>query len=246
MSTNKTPPKTREELALGVLNPKTGKRKGGYVNMYRAMRQWQEAIASGEKSEDDLIEAAFEYADRTIHKRGNPNDSEDVIALAEEDAEWRLEQEARYRAEYDWNDSNDESSLQQLLSLEHHVRVLDRELARATLSIKDRVELTKELRNFTTNHADLQKKLGIDKPGRESKSRTEDPMAELRKQINAGADYVRKLREEWAEVAPEVKSIEELIARAQHHSGLPQDWIRATLAAHSRLLGLDSTDVDTE
>lgn len=239
------PPKTRDELALGVLNPKTGKRRGGYVNMYRAQKQWQEALTSGDKSEEDLIEAAFEYADKIIDKRSGETGEQSEIALAAEDLEWRGDQEARYRIQYEWNDANDEASLQMLLDLEMHLRSLNRALLDVR-NIKDRVELTKELRNFAKDHVDIQKKLGVDRVSRENRRRDEDPMTALREQIKLGADYVRKLREEWSSVADEVVSIDELVARAQHHSGLPQDWIQATLRAHARLLGVDSTGVDAQ
>lgn len=231
-------PKTRDELALGVLNPKTGKRKGGYVNMYRAMKQWQEWLVSGEKSEDDLIEAAFEKADEVIERRSGDTGEQGVIAAAAEDIEWRAEQEARYKAEFDWNDANDESALQFILDLEVQMRALNRELAKAKISIGDRVELTKEMRNFAKDHAGLQKSLGIDRVSRENRKRGEDPMAELKRQITQGAAYVQQLRDEWVEVAPDIKTEEELVARMQHHSGLSQEWITASLDAHKRLIGV--------
>ena len=213
--------------------------------MYRAMRQWQEWLTTGEKTEDDLIEAAFEAADKQIAKR-NAKPGEDPQTYTAEDEEWRLEQEARYRKEFDWNEANDESALQMLLDLEQQLRALNREFSKASLNVGDRVELLKELRNIAKDHSALQKTYGIDRVSRENRSRTEDPMAALRSQITAGADYVRRLRGEWEAVAPTITSIEELVARAQHHSGLSQPWLLATLAAHRRLLGVDSTDVVVE
>lgn len=243
--TTKTP-KTRDELALGVLNPKTGKRKGGFINMYRVMPNYRDKLTSGELTEDELIEIAYEKADEFINKRSEQGSDGDRIAEAAADLDWRAEQEARYKAEYDWNDANDESALQMLLDLEVQMRALNRELTKAKLSIGDRVELTKEMRNFAKDHAGLQKALGIDRVSRENRRRDEDPMAALKEQIQLGAAYVQQLRDEWVEVAPEIITIDELIARAQHHSGLPQEWITAMLDAHRRLLGVDSTAVVAE
>ena len=231
------PKKSREDLALGVLNPKTGRRKGGFIEMYRAMRQWQDWLTSGEKDEDDLIEAAFAKADDFIAKR-DAAPGEDPTTDYQEDIEYRAAQEERYRSLYEWNEANDEAALQQLLDLEVQARATNREFARAHLPVKERVALLGELRNIAKDHSTLQQKLGIDRVTRDDRARKEDPMQALQEQIKLGAAKVRQLREEWAAMAPTILTIEELIARAQHHSGLPQEWIVDTLEAHKRLLGI--------
>lgn len=236
-----------DELALGRLNPKTGKRKGGFIGSVRAMKQNQESLAIGDINEDDLIEMAYRQAWNYL-KREAERKNETVDTADEEDAEYAIEQERRYREEYDWDESNanDDAGLVMLIELEVQSRRLKRELNKSGIAWKERTELLGELRNIAKDHAVLQKSLQIDRATRDNRSRTEDTMEALRTQIRLGADKVRQLREEWAEVAPECKTIEELVARAQHHSGMPAEWVLATLAAHRRLLGVDSTGVVVE
>lgn len=231
------PQKTREELALGVIDPKTGKRKGGFIVAQRKMKQNQEAMAAGLLSEDELVEKAFRAADAYIARRDAAGDGDDPFS--DDDADYRLEQKERYEELYEWNDANDRAALEQLLDLEVQSRAVNREFSRAHLNVKDRTSLLGELRNIAKDHAALQKALGIDRITRDSRARSEDPMQALREQIKLGADYVRQLREEWPSVAPTVKSMEELVALAQHHSGMPVEWVQATLAAHKRLLAVD-------
>lgn len=231
-------PKTREELALGVLNPKTNRRKGGYIEMYRSMRQWQEWLTSGEKGEDDLIEAAFAQADKMIARRDAGTSDPGRLADDIEDQEYRQAQEERYRSEYDWNSSNDEAELQRILDLEVQSRATNREFAKASLNIKDRTALLGELRNIAKDLASLQKGLGIDRPTRDTRRRTEDPMAALHTQIESGAAKMRELVDEWVERSHEAQTIEELRALAKHHLTLPLAVIDATLDAHRRILGV--------
>lgn len=230
--------KTREELAIGVLNLKTGKRTGGFVNMYRSMRQWQEWLTSGEKGEDDLIEAAFAKADQMIDKRaaggnGDPGRLADDIA----DQEYRDAQEARYRQDYDWNTSNDEAELQRVLSLEVQFRATEREFAKANLNVKDRVALLGEIRNIAKDLASLQKSLGIDRPTRDSRKRSEDPMAALHAQIESGDAMLTAMMESFPAECATIKTLEELRAMIKMHWGVPRyDLIDPMLDAHRRIL----------
>ena len=232
-----------DELAMGKLNPKTGKRKGGFIANVRTMRQYADKVAAGEWGEDDLIEQAYKQAWDWLKKQAARASDDDISTADEEDRAYREAAEERYRDAYEWNGTNDEASLQSILALEVLMRSTTREVEKAGVSIKDRVALLGELRNIAKDHAALQKSLGIDRISRDNKSRSEDPMQALRDQIKLGADYVRKLRDEWVEVAPTVLTREELVARAQHHSGLPQDWIEALLQAYERVraVGGDST-----
>lgn len=235
------PQKTREELALGVLDPKTGKRKGGFIVAQRKMRQNQEKIAAGIMSEDDLIEAAFRAADNYIARRDAAGDGDDPFA--EDDLEYRTAQEERYRELYEWNGANDEAALQQLLDLEVQSRSVNRAFSQAHLNVRDRTSLLGELRNIAKDHAALQKALGIDRVTRDNRARDEDPMQALREQIKSGAAKMQALIDEAPEFAAQASSEEELKALMKHTSGLPYGWIDVWLAAHRRVLGVgrDST-----
>ena len=238
------PLKTRDELAIGVLNPRTGRRKGGYINMYRVMPNYRDKLVSGEMSEDELVEKAYQKADEVIAARENSGGDPGRLADDAADQEYRDAQEMRYREEYDWNSSNDEAQLQQLLDLEVQSRATNREFAKANLNVKDRTALLGELRNIAKDHAALQKALGIDRPARDNKRRSEDPMEALQRQIESGANRMRQLIEEGPEAWKTCNTEEELVALAKHHLGFPKVIINALLREYRRILtSTDSTGV---
>lgn len=232
-----------DELALGKLNPKTGRRKGGFLNNVRTMPQWRDRVAAGEWGEDDLIEQAYKQAWNWLKSQAERAESGDVSTADEADAEFARTQEERYREEYDWDDSNanDDAGLMSLITLEVETRRLKRDLQRGGIQWKEKTELLSELRNIAKDHAALQKALGIDRPTRDSRRRNEDPMEALRSQIEAGATTMRALVDEWVtrctEPSPErPETIDELRAMMKHHLGFPLAVIDATLAAHVRIL----------
>jgi len=235
------PPKTREELALGVLNPRTGKRDKGYLNMLHVMKQNREKIALGELAEEDLVERAFVMADKEIARR-EAGPGEDPINQDEVDSAYREEQETAYRKQYDWGDdntnANDEASLQMILDIEIEQRRLQRQMRRVKIDWKERTELLGEMRQLATTHASLQKSLGIDRTARDQQRRTADPMAVLKEQIIAGAAQMQSLLDGWAEVAPTIQSEASLRYLSKHHAGLPYGFIDPLLKAHRRVLGL--------
>lgn len=241
-----------DELALGKLNIKTGKRKGGFIEEQRNMRQNQEKLAIGEIGEDDLIEMAYARAWTWLKREADRTGANAVTDLDEEDAAYAAAQEARYRSDYDWDESNanDDAGLTMLIEYEVQARRLKRDLQRSNIPWKERVELLGELRQMGNTHANLQKSLQIDKATRDSRQRSEDPMEALRREIDSGARKMTELIDEWAAVAPTAATEEELRALMKHHVGLPYAWINATLSAHKRILGIttpsDSTGVAAE
>jgi hypothetical protein len=225
-----------DELALGKLNPKTGKRKGGFIGAVRSMKQTQEKLSIGELDEDDLIEQAYRQAWNYL-KREAAQAGGDVDTFEEEDAEYARVQEARYREEYDWDDSNanDDAALTNLISLEVESRRLKRDLQRPNIPWKEKTGLLDQLRQLALTHANIQKSLQIDKATRENRRRSDDPMDALKREIQSGAEKMRALIEEWSAVAPTASNMEELRALIKHHSGLPYAWIDVTIAEVQRL-----------
>lgn len=216
------PRKTREELALGVLHPRTGKRKGGYIEMYRPMRQYREKMATGEMSEDDLIEMAFQSADKEIARQlAGPDQA--PVTFDEEDAEYAVAQAERYRREYDWDDSNanDDAGLTMLIEYEVQSRRMKRDLLRANIPWKERVELLGELRQLGNTHVTLQKSLLMDKATRDSRTRNQDPMDALREQILDGNAKLKQLMAESEQYAAQADTLEELRALWRHSWAIP-------------------------
>lgn len=229
--------KTRDDYALGLAD-KNGKRNGGFFKMLMVMRQNQEKIASGELSEEELLESAYRMADQQIAKNMAGPD-EEPQTFNESDQEYRDDQEARYREAYEWNDTNDEAALQMLLDLEVQQKVLNREFARANMSVKDRTDLLGELRNIAKDHSALQKQLGIDRVSRDSKKRTGDPMENFQNIIADGERKMLELMEEWPTVAAGINDLETLRAMAKHHLGLGMQGYQLLdplLDAHRRII----------
>lgn len=240
------PVKTRDDYALGVANKQTGKRDGGFLKMLKKMANNRAKLVSGEISEDDLVVRAYEMADAQIAKNMAGPD-EEPQTFSEEDAAYRAEQEDRYREAYDWSDAtpNDEASLQMILDLEVQARVVNREFAVAHMNVKDRKDLLGELRNIAKDHAELQKRLGFDRPSRENKKSSDDPMQEWKRVVESAQQEQARLFSEWPEVAASVSTQEELLALAKHHLQRGYDLLVPLLDAHKRVLGTSVPSVST-
>lgn len=231
--------KTRDELALGVINPKTGKREKGYITMLRVMKQNREKLVSGEISEEDLLERAFTMADDEIARR-EARPGEDPVTLDAADAAYAAAQEERYRREYGWEESNanDDAALTNLIHFEVEIRRLKRNLDKAGIPLDEKVEALKELRLLAKAHTDLQKSLVIDRTTRDNQRRTADPMAVLKQQIEEGAALIQSYIESAPVAFAAVENEASLRMMLKHHLGLPYAIIDSLLAEHRRVLKL--------
>ena len=244
--------KTVEDYALGAVNKKTGQRprkgEGGYLKMLMKMKQNQEKLATGEIVEEDLLRRAFEMAREAFEKQfAEPDVADPENPDPNGDVEYRSAQEDRYRGEYEWDsmNANDEASLNHLLDLEVQQRVLNRELARPHISVKDRTDLLAEIRNVSKDHAVIQKALGMDRATRDTKARTGDPMQVLKEQVKAGAELMQKLMDEFWAVCPTIENEAQLRYMTKHHLGLPYGIVDPLLSTHRRVLGLP-IEIQTE
>ena len=242
----KLPPATRDDLALGRQD-KNGRRNGGYLKMLMAGKQWKEKLASGEMTRDDLIVKAYETADRELEKRAEAqNSGANVDALAE-DEEYRVEQKARYLADYQWDstNANDEVGLDHLLDLEVEQRRIKRSLdaLRSSANFKERESLWDALREVGKAHAEQQRALGIDRLHRDAAARNADPMDAFREIVFDWAEKRNALLDEWPAVATSLGNEAELRSLAKHHGALGErgyEFLDPLLEAHRRILGFDT------
>jgi len=227
----------RDDLALGKRDKHGNRPKsGGYKRMYEVMQQNKEKLLSGEIDEDDILQMAYDKAERELARRAAGDSIKGT--LTEQDLAYRASQEQRYRDLFTWNDANDEAALNALLDLELQQRVITRDLASASLNVKDRTALTSELRNLAKDHTDIQKRLGIDALTRDTKARAEDPMQEFRAQQEAAEAYFNAMVSESSLAAAAANTVEELRALMAHHLAIPRySAIDPWLLAYDRIQG---------
>jgi hypothetical protein len=150
--------------------------QAGY-NQAKTRKQNRNPDGSLKVTEDDLWYQANNYMMKMLDRDAAQNllRKEHQERMALEDEDYRLQQEEKYRAEYEWNTSNDEAALVHLLDLEVQIRSINRDIL-ASASANDRDKLRKSLTDTVREHRQLQQNLGIDRPAREKKTATGDPM----------------------------------------------------------------------
>ena len=218
-------PKTRNELIQSGLK------------MYRQLPQF------ADWSEDDLWVKAAQWADKQIELREQRAAGQRVTreAAADDDLEWRANRENSYREQYEWNDANDEASLDALLSLEMQMRVITRELEDPHTEDKFLAELRRDLANLTKEHRTLQKDLGIDRNTRQ-KERSQKNVVDDWDRIKQDArDKLEALIDEFGEQAAKVETEADLRDRMKYHFAIPFRAVDDVLSHHRRVLGLDPT-----
>jgi hypothetical protein len=222
--------KTRDELIESGLR------------MYRVMPQYRDKLASGLMSEDELWEMAARYADKQIEKRhgmllGEKKSREEML---KSDLDFKNDREEAYRNQYEWNDSNDEASLEALTSLEMQLRVVTRDLEDPATPSDALKELRNQLANLTKEHRTLQKDLGIDRPQRERKQADKNTVDDWDRIKKEAKEKLEQLTEEFGLWAVQVKTEAELRDRMKYHFAIPFHAVDVILTEHRRVLGLDT------
>lgn len=224
--------KTRDELIESGLK------------MYRVMPQYRDKLASGLLSEDELWEMAARWADKQIEKRteGLIGAKKTREAMQAEDISFKQEREAAYRGQYDWNTSNDEASLEGLISLEMQMRVVTRELEDPHTSADFLPGLRNQLANLTKEHRTLQKDLGIDRTTREKEKQSKNTVDDWDRIKREAKEKLEELSKEFGLWAVQVQTEADLRDRMKYHFAIPFADVDTILSNHRRVLGLP-TDV---
>jgi hypothetical protein len=224
--------KTRDELI------ESGRR------MYRVMPQYRDKLVSGLMSEDELWEMAARYADKQIEKRTEMlvGEKKTRESMQQSDAQFKEEREQAYRTEYIWNDSNDEASLEALISLEMQLRVVTRELEDPHTPQDSLAKLRADLNNLTKEHRTLQKDLGIDRTTREKQAASKNTVDDWDRIKHEAKQKLEELSAEFGLWAVQVQTEAELRDRMKYHFAIPFVDVDTVLSNHRRVLGLD-TDV---
>lgn len=225
-------PKSRDELIESGLR------------MYRVMPQYRDKLAAGTLGEDELWEMAARWADKQIEARtaeliGEKKTRESMQA---EDQTFKEEREKAYREQFDWNDSNDEASLEGLISLEMQIRVVTRELEDPHTNNDFLPGLRTQLANLTKEHRTLQKDLGIDRTTREKAKQEKNTVDDWDRIKREAKEKLEELAAEFGLWAIQVQTEAELRDRMKYHFAIPFADVDTVLSNHRRVLGLD-TDV---
>lgn len=193
-------------------------------------------------TEDDLQLQAYNYMEKMLAKEDNREQLRSEIAsrYSLEDEEYRKQQERRYRADYDWNTSNDEAALDHLLNLEIQIRQISRELE---ANAGDKDKLRKSLNDTNREHRQSMAALGIDRISREKKSNSGDPMDDWERIKEEAKIKKSQQRQKFLEQLPAVKTEQELKDLIKYGLLLKFDTIEPMLVAHRRVLGLQE-DLD--
>lgn len=224
--------KTRDELI------ESGKR------MYRVMPQYRDKLNAGTMTEEDLYIMAANYADKQIDKRTETlvGEKRTRESMQEGDLAFKEEREQFYRTEYEWNDSNDEASLEGLISLEMQLRVITRDLEDPHTPIDALPGLRKSLVEITKEHRALQKDLGIDRTTREREKQNKNVVDDWDRIKHEAKEKLEELSKEFGLWAVQVQTEAELRDRMKYHFAIPFADVDTVLSNHRRVLGLD-TDV---
>ena len=221
--------KTRDELIASGLR------------MYRVMPQYRDKLHSGLMSEDELWEMAARYADKQIEKRTEAlvGEKKTRESMLQSDLTFKEEREHAYREQYEWNDSNDEASLEGLVSLEMQIRVVTRELEDPHTSADILPGLRRSLGDLTKEHRTLQKDLGIDRTTREKEKQSKNTVDDWDRIKRESKVKLEELSKEFGLWAVQVQTEAELRDRMKYHFAIPFADVDTVLSNHRRVLGLD-------
>lgn len=211
------------------------------LRMYRVMPQYRDKLNSGQMSEDELYEMAMRYADKQIEKRTEAllGEKKTRESMLNSDLDFKEERERAYREQYEWNTSNDEASLEGLISLEMQMRVVTRELEDPH-TVQDALPgLRKALSELTKEHRTLQKDLGIDRTTREKAKQDRNTVDDWDRIKKEAKEKLDELSAEFGLWAVQVKTEAELRDRMKYHFAIPFADVDTILSNHRRVLGLD-------
>lgn len=212
------------------------------IRMYKNLPQYRHKIAIGEMTADDIRFMAEEWADKKIREKIKDVDQKklDAEAIKSDDERYREKQRRAYRQAFDWNNANDEASLDQLLDLELQIRAIRRDMEKAS-DYKSKNSYRNALTKAIAEHRNLQKDLQIDRSSREKKRSATNVIDDWDRIKVDAAKKIEELNSEFAEMASEVKTEAELRDRIKFHGVIPFDMVDQILINHRRVLGLDTT-----
>ena len=216
--------------------------QAGY-NQAKTRKQNRNPDGSLKVTEDDLQYQAHNYMQKMLDKDAAQSvlRKEHQERMNLEDEDYRLQQEEKYRSEYEWNTSNDESSLTHLLDLEVQIRSINRDIINS-LNVADKDKLRSRLTDTVREHRQLQHDLGIDRPAREKKVASGDPMDDWDRIKREATVKKQQQREKFLTEVQGVKTEGELRDIIKYGLLLKFDVIDTMLEHHRRVLGL-STEV---
>lgn len=225
-------PKSRDELAKA------------YFNMYFAMRQHQEKLASGEITKDDLWAKAYDLADKKIEERLNllRGKHYDKEQLAKETQIYREGQEYKYRELFEWNGANDETTLRNILDVESNIYEVKRTLADVSLTMESRDKLYDRHTKLVMAHKDLLSAAGIDRLSRDKKTQTAQPIEDWFRVKRAAHEKMMDILQRFPLEAENCETEQDLRDLIKYSLGYEFPVIDAILSNHRRTLGL-STEV---
>lgn len=228
--TKKKEPRSRDDIALG------------YFNRIRKLPQNRKKLENDEITENELWEAAFEYADRKVLERMEALQQEQnaKVDWIKADQKYRDAKEAQYRRDYDWSVKSDEKILENILNTEVNIRRVERKLADESLPSRERDMYNRNFISLVGTHKDLLIAAGIDRVTREKRKSTSDPMEDWKRIIELGGEKMQQLEDEFPAKMESVSSEAELRDRMKFHLGYPFEIVDAALRAHRRVLGYDT------
>jgi hypothetical protein len=209
--------------------------------MYKRLRQYQEKIASGEITDEDIWSMAYEKADKTIDERMLvlTGGQQAALDLSQEIRAYREAQEQRYRDLYEWNSANDEASLSNILDTESQIFEIDRKLLNVNISSVDRDRYMDRHAKLVKLHADMLLASGIDRVSREKKKEQTGPIEDWMSIRRRAHDHMEDLRESFGVAARSASSESKLRDAMKYHLGMPFSGIvDVILSEHRRVLGL--------
>jgi hypothetical protein len=190
-------------------------------------------------TEDDLQLLAYQYMEKMLAREAEAGRlRSDINArFAEADEDYRQKQERKYRDDYQWNSSNDESSLGHILDLEVQIRQINREIDEAGILDKDK--LRSRLNDTIKEHRLSMAALGIDRISREKKTQTGDPMDDWERIKKEALTKKEMHRAEFIEKAASASTEAELRDIIKYGLLLTFKEIDPLLSNHRRVLGLE-------
>jgi hypothetical protein len=209
----------------------------------RSRKQNRDENGELKVSDDELWVQAARYADKYLEREGlqTAKRREMAVKEAEEDYDYRKRKEREYRSDYEWNDSNDEASLEHLLNLEIQIRQINRELEDPDRGTVEKEKLRKSLVDITKERRQLESGLGIDRVTRAKHDERGDPMDDWDRIKKEAALKKKMMRDEFTQKATNAQTEAQLRDMIKVGLLLKFDVVDVLLANHRRVLGLDPT-----
>lgn len=211
--------------------------KAGY-NQAKTRKQNLNPDGTLKVTEDDLQLMAYQYMEKQLAREAEAGRLRSDInqRYAVQDEDFRQAQERKYRQDFEWNNSNDEAALSNLIDLEVQIKQINREIDEA--GILDKNKLRQILNDTVKEHRMSLVALGIDRVSRERKKATGDPMDDwerIKQEALVKKDMQRAEFIDQAELAETEAQLRDII---KYGLLLSFKEVDPLLANHRRVLGL--------